>query len=128
MPRDYPRARRVADQIQRELSGLIRLELRDPRVRFVTLTEVEVSRDLAHARVWYTVLGDPPVRREVGAGLERAAGFLRSQLAHRLGLRVVPQLEFAFDESVERGARLARLIDEANAPAADAGEPPQEPR
>jgi ribosome-binding factor A len=128
VPRDYPRARRVADQIQRELSGLIRLELRDPRVRFVTLTEVEVSRDLAHARVWYTVLGDPPVRREVGAGLERAAGFLRSQLAHRLGLRVVPQLEFAFDESVERGARLARLIDEANAPAADAGEPPQEPR
>lgn len=128
MPRDYPRARRVADQIQRELSGLIRLELRDPRVRFVTLTEVEVSRDLAHARVWYTVLGDPPMRLEVGAGLARATGFLRSQLAHRLGLRVVPQLEFAFDESVERGARLARLIDEANAQAADAGEPPQDPR
>ena len=133
MPRSNPRARRVAEQIQRELSGLIRLDLDDPRVGLVTITDVEVTGDLAHAKVFFTVLDGhgADVKAEPGAaavaegeaadpkadtlaGLQRAAGFLRAQLGHRLLLRSVPQLHFTYDESVERGVRLSRLIDQAN--------------
>jgi ribosome-binding factor A len=137
VPRSNPRARRVAEQIQRELSGLIRLDLDDPRVGLVTITDVEVTGDLAHAKVFFTVLDGhgTGVKAEPGAvavaggeaaapkadptadtlaGLQRAAGFLRAQLGHRLLLRSVPQLHFTYDESVERGVRLSRLIDQAN--------------
>lgn len=113
MPRDFPRARRVAEQILRELPEIVRLEVRDPAVRGVTFTEVEVARDLEHARVYYTTLGEPEARTACQAGLDRAAGFLRSQLAQRLLLRTVPRLNFVFDTSVERGAQLSRLIDTA---------------
>jgi ribosome-binding factor A len=113
MPKDYPRSRRIAEQIQRELSDVIRLELKDPRVGMLTITDVEVSQDYSHAKVFFTTLGDAAKVGETVAGLARAAGFLRSQLAHRLKLRIVPQLQFKFDESVERGMRLSRLIDEA---------------
>lgn len=113
MPKDYPRSRRIAEQIQRELSEVIRLELKDPRVGMVTITDVEVSQDYSHAKVFFTTLGDTVKVGETVAGLARAAGFLRSQLAHRLKLRIVPQLQFKYDESVERGMRLSRLIDEA---------------
>jgi ribosome-binding factor A len=143
VPRSNPRARRVAEQIQRELSGLIRLDLDDPRVGLVTITDVEVTGDLAHAKVFFTVLDEPgsgegaaaagpgtgasapgtqgqapdpaaDPKSETLAGLQRAAGFLRAQLGHRLLLRSVPQLHFTYDESVERGVRLSRLIDQAN--------------
>jgi ribosome-binding factor A len=113
MPKDYPRSRRIAEQIQRELSDVIRLELKDPRVGMLTITDVEVSQDYSHAKVFFTTLGDAAKVSETVAGLARAAGFLRSQLAHRLKLRIVPQLQFKYDESVERGMRLSRLIDEA---------------
>jgi ribosome-binding factor A len=111
-----PRQARIADQIQRELAELIRLEVRDPRVGMVTLTGVELSRDQSHAKVFFTVLGSPSDVEHAAEGLQRAAGFLRSQLAHRLTTRTVPGLAFAYDESVERGARLSRLIDEAVKP------------
>ncbi len=107
------RLARIADQIQRELSELIREEVRDPRVRFVTLTAVELSRDQSHAKVFFTVLGTPEQAEACGAGLARSAGFLRAGLSHRLTTRKVPELHFVFDESVERGVRLSRLIDEA---------------
>ena len=110
------RLARIADQIQRELSELVRLELRDPRVKMVTLTGVEISRDQSHAKVWFTTLGSPEEAQACGEGLARAAGFLRAGLAHRLTTRTVPELHFAYDESIERGARLSRLIDEAVAP------------
>ncbi len=112
------RRARIADQIQRELADLIRLEVRDPRVGMVTLTGVEVSRDQSHAKVFFTVLGAAEAAAEAREGLQRAAGFLRSGLAHRLSTRSVPELHFHHDESVERGARLAKLIDEAVRPAA----------
>lgn len=121
MPRDFPRSRRIAEQIQRELSDVIRLELKDPRVGMITLTEVEVSQDHAHAKVFFTELGDAAKIEETTAALQHAAGFLRSQLAHRVKLRTVPHLQFKYDESVERGARLSRLIDAAVA--ADSGHP-----
>ena len=112
------RRARIADQIQRELADLIRLEVRDPRVRLVTLTAVELARDQSHARVFFTVLGPESEAREVLEGLQRAAGFLRTNLAHRLSTRTVPELHFAYDESIERGVRLSRLIEEAVQPAA----------
>jgi ribosome-binding factor A len=109
-----PRQARIADQIQRELAELVRLEMRDPRVGgMVTLTGVELTRDKSHAKVFFTVLGSPSDAQAALEGLRRAAGFLRSQLAHRLTTRTVPELSFEYDESVERGARLSRLIDEA---------------
>ena len=114
MPKDFSRTRRIAEQIQRELAELIRHEMKDPGVGgLVTITEVEVSPDHSHAKVFFTRLGDESLIQETSAGLRRAAGFLRTQLAQRLKLRTVPQLEFKYDASVERGARLSRLIDEA---------------
>jgi ribosome-binding factor A len=107
------RLRRVADQIQKELSGLLRTELKDPRVGMITLTGVEVSPDLAHARVFFTTLGDADALARTEAGLKRAAGFLRAELGHRLKLRVTPEVRFVYDASVERGARHSKLIDDA---------------
>jgi ribosome-binding factor A len=107
------RLARIADQIQRELSELVREELRDPRVKLVTLTGVELSRDQSHAKVFFTVLGSAEEIEACGEGLARAGGFLRAGLAHRLSTRTVPALHFAYDDSIERGVRLSRLIDEA---------------
>ena len=111
-----PRHARIAEQIQRSLAEVIRLELRDPRVGMLTLTGVEVSRDQSHAKVFFTVLGPESAAKDALEGLHRAAGFLRSALSHRLSTRSVPELHFAYDESVERGVRLSRLIDEAVKP------------
>ena len=121
------RSARIADQIQRELAEVVRTELRDPRVgSLVTFTGVELSRDQSHAKVFFTVLGAQSDIDAALEGLQRAAGFLRSQLAHRLSTRSVPELHFHYDESVERGVRLSKLIDEAvNPPAAPA---PRKPR
>lgn len=113
MPKDYSRTLRIADQIQRELADLIRNELKDRRVGMITLTDVEVSQDYAHAKIFYTTLGSEEDNFLTAKGLEHAARFLRSQLSHRLRLRVVPQLHFIYDESVERGIRLSQLIDKA---------------
>ena len=110
------RGARIADQIQRELAELVRTEVRDPRVGLVTLTGVELSRDQSHAKVFFTVLGAQGAAGEALEGLGRAAGFLRSALARELTTRKVPELHFAYDESVERGVRLSRLIDEAVQP------------
>jgi len=113
MPKDSSRSRRIAEQIQRELAELVRLELKDPRVGMITLTDVEVTQDYEHAKVFFTSLGDAAQAAAAVKGLQHAAGFLRSQLAHRLLLRTIPHLHFVYDTSVERGVRLAHLIDEA---------------
>jgi ribosome-binding factor A len=113
MPRDHSRTLRIAEQIQRELAELIRLELKDPRVGMVTLTDVEVTADYAHAKVFFTTLGTVDQINAATTGLNHAAGFLRHELGQRIKLRSIPQLHFIYDESVERGVRLSRLIDEA---------------
>lgn len=122
MPKDYSRTLRIADQIQRELADLIRNELKDPRIGMITLTGVDVSQDYAHAKIFYTTLRSESDNFLIQNGLENAAGFLRSQLLHRLKLRVIPQLHFIYDKSIERGARLSQLIDEAVARESDAKE------
>ena len=111
--RSSGRPQKLADLIQRELSGLLQRELRDPRVGMITITAVDVSPDFSHAKVLYTAL-DPAHVEEAGKGLKRAAGFLRSQLAKRIKLYITPELRFEYDVSVERGDRLSRLIDAAN--------------
>ena len=111
MPKDYARTDRIAEQIQRELAELLRLEIRDPRVRMITLTGVEVTRDYAHAKVFYTTLNG--ASEEMQQGLEHASGFLRKQLTHLIKLRITPQLHFVYDASVERGAHLSQLIEQA---------------
>lgn len=121
MPKDASRPRRVAEQIQRELAELIQLEVKDPRVGMVTLTGVEVSADYAHAKVFFSLLGDQKRVDEALKGLNSAAGFLRSQVAHRMKLRVMPMLHFIHDISLEQGARLDKLI--ADAVAEDARHP-----
>jgi len=113
MPKDFPRSRRIAEQVQRELADIIRLELKDPRVGLITITDVEVTPDHKLAKVFFTLLGDEAKVAEAARGLQHAAGFLRSQLAHRFEMRTVPQLAFIHDASVERGARLSQLIDAA---------------
>jgi len=107
------RCRRVADQIQRELSEILRIELKDPRVGMITLTGVEVSSDLAHAKVFFTSLAEAERREETLQGLARAAGFLRTMLGARLKTHNVPELHFFYDASVESGIRLTHLIEEA---------------
>lgn len=109
----FSRSDRVAEQIRRELAELIRLELKDPRVRLVTLTDVEVTPDYAHAKVFFTSLSDRTLQTEIAAGLRRASSFLRRELGRRIKIHHVPELHFVYDASVERGSELSRLIDEA---------------
>lgn len=105
------RNRRVAEQILHELASILMREMKDPRVVGVTITAVDVTTDLEHAKVWFTVFGaDQDAARK---GLASAAGFLRSELARRMTLRTVPKLTFVHDASVERGAHLSQLIDQA---------------
>lgn len=113
MPNDYPRSRRVAEQLKRELSSLIATEVKDPRAALAVVTGVEVSRDLAHARVFVAAAdlaedSGPAVR-----GLTRAARFLRARLGQSLRLRVVPELRFVEDRTERDAARLDRLITDA---------------
>ena len=96
--------------IQREIADLLRHEVRDPRVGMVTLTSVDVAPDMSHAKVFFTLL-NAEKRVETTRALQRAAGFLRSQLSHRMSMYTTPELRFVYDESVERGDRLSRLID-----------------
>ena len=113
MKKTSQRALRVADQIQRELSQLLRDEVKDPRVGRVTITGVEVTSDLSHAKVFFSHLAGREHADETVQALQRTAGFLRSELSHRLGLYSVPQLHFTYDDSIESGMRMAQLIDDA---------------
>jgi len=113
MPKDFSRPRRVAEQIQRELAMLIQREINDPRVGMVTVSAVEVTRDLSLAKVFITVLDDSQDIKVTLAALEHAAGFLRHELGQRMKMRTVPSLRFKHDESIRRGAELSHLIDEA---------------
>ena len=112
MPREFSRGRRIADQIQHEIAILVQQEVKDPRVGMVTINEVKVSRDLAFADVYFTMLGNAD-HKAAESALTNAAGFLRSQLAKVLTSRTTPKLRFHYDESIETGARMSRAIDDA---------------
>jgi ribosome-binding factor A len=122
MPREFPRSQRVAEQVQRELAALIRREIKDPRVELVTVTAVEVSKDLAYAKVFVSSLGDTQPRADLITALTHAAGFLRHELGKALRLRIIPELRFVYDETQERAAKLEALIARANATPGDGKE------
>jgi ribosome-binding factor A len=110
MAKDFSRNQRIAEQIQRELADLLQFEVKDPRVNMVTLTEVEVSGDLAHAKIHFTASEHT---KELDTGLQKASGFLRTQLSKRMLMRTVPELHFVYDASIDRGMYMSKLIDEA---------------
>lgn len=115
MAKEYSRTQRVADQMQRELALLIQREVRDPRLGMVTVTAVEVSRDLAHAKVFVTLMNKDSAE-DIALNLDilkDSAGYLRMLLGRSMKLRSIPALHFHYDESVRRGAHLSSLIERA---------------
>ncbi|AEH53239.1 MULTISPECIES: 30S ribosome-binding factor RbfA [Heyndrickxia] len=104
------RANRVGEQMKKELSDIIGRKLKDPRVGFVTVTDVEVTGDLQQAKVYLTVLGDEEQKKDTLDGLEKAKGFIRSEVGKRIRLRKTPELIFEIDESIEYGNRIETLI------------------
>ncbi len=114
MPKNFTRADRVAQQIQRDVAELIRGELDHPKARLVTITDVEVTRDYSHAKIFYTFLGTDEEAKEMAEKLGHAKGYLRSQLARGISLYKMPELHFEYDRSVENGVALTRLINAAS--------------
>ena len=122
MASNSSRIRKIGDQIQKDLSVIIQREVKDPRVGMVTINDVKVSSDLSYADVYFTCMAFGPQseadaheqqRQEQEKLLNRAAGFMRTQLAQGLKLRVIPQLRFHYDVIIDTGARVSQLIDEA---------------
>ncbi|EED34988.1 ribosome-binding factor A [Luminiphilus syltensis NOR5-1B] len=113
MAREFTRSQRVGDFLQQELARLIQQEVRDPRAHMVSVTGVDVTRDFAHAKVYYTQLGvdSREAAEETTQVLNGAAGFLRSRIARSATMRTVPRLQFRFDESVGYGRSMEQLID-----------------
>ncbi|PWY56665.1 30S ribosome-binding factor RbfA [Legionella qingyii] len=118
MGHNFKRTDRVAEMIQRKLAQIIPMEVKDPRLTgFVTISAVKVAADLGHAKVYFTVLNDD--KETTATILNAAASYLRSALARSITLRTVPQLHFVYDESIEYGERLSRLIDKVNPPSSE---------
>jgi len=113
MPREFSRNQRLGAQMLRALSELLRFETKDPGLADVSLTAVELSRDLGVAKVYFSLLHPDEDPAPAEAGLRRAAGFLRSKLGTRLMVRHVPELRFVHDDSIAHGAEISRLIDDA---------------
>ncbi|NPV71275.1 MAG: 30S ribosome-binding factor RbfA [Firmicutes bacterium] len=106
------RGGRVAEAMKEEISDIIHNHLKDPRIGFASITGVEVSGDLRHARVFVSVLGDDRQKQDTLRGLESAVGFVRSEIGKRIRMRHTPEIVFKLDESIERGIRVSRLIDQ----------------
>ena len=130
MPREFPRSRRLEEAIQRTLSEMLAGKVRDPRLSDVVITDVQVTKDLSLARVYYALLSGAEPSGDLSDALSAAAGFLRSGLAAGLRVRRVPELRFLVDEALARGRALERLIDSTrkDSPAETLrGQPPAEP-
>ena len=123
--KSFSRKDRVAEQIRRELAELIRTELKDPRVGMISITDVEVTADYAHAKVFFSTLAGSEHLEGVMTGLQKASGFLRRELGKRISIHMTPQLHFVFDQSLERGADLSKLIQEALAISASSEQTPE---
>jgi len=104
------RLSRVAEAIKQEVSDILQNEIKDPRIGFASVVGVEVSRDLRHAKVYISVLGDENTKRETLAGLDNARGFVRSEIARRIRLRYAPEIVFKLDDSIEHGAKINKLL------------------
>ncbi|HZH59972.1 30S ribosome-binding factor RbfA [Metabacillus halosaccharovorans] len=108
------RANRVGEQMKKELGDIIGRKIKDPRIGFVTVTDVNVSGDLQIAKVFISVLGDEEQRQNTLKGLAKAKGFIRSEIGQRIRLRKTPEIQFEFDESIDYGNRIETLLHELN--------------
>jgi ribosome-binding factor A len=127
MGKDNPRAKRLGAEIQRELTELLRREVKDGRIGNVTITAVDVTGDLRNAHVHYLIFGREGADPRVQAGLESAAGFLRNALSKSLMIRYTPTLTFALDTSIEHGVRLSQLIDSVSKNSGDGSSENEDP-
>ena len=109
------RQKRVSETIRKAVSEIFLRELSDPRIRLATVTRVEVSADLLHAKIFVSILGEESEQRTVFRGLKSAAGYIRKELGHRVKLRFLPNLQFIHDQSFEKALEVNRLIDELTA-------------
>lgn len=121
------RPERVREFIKEQVGEIIQRDLKDPRIGFVSVTSVEVSADLRHAKVFVSVLGDAQAKADTMAGLESAQGYVRGELGRRLQMRFFPEVLFRLDESIERGVRVMSLIRQVTENQGDA-EPPRPDR
>ena len=110
---DINRAQRIGDQIRKELGSLLLREVKDQRLKFVALTDVTVSRDLSHAKVYYSLIDDKSDKADIAEALIKAAGFMRARIADALRLRITPKLRFVYDDSMEHGRHMSGLINAA---------------
>lgn len=106
------RAERLAGLIKEELGAILQKDLKDPRIGFASITNVRVSKDISHAKIYVSVYGDPEQQAATMQGLESAKGFIRTELGKRIRLRSIPELQFVFDKSLEEGAKVLSLIDQ----------------
>lgn len=113
MSREFSRNRRIAEQLRRNLSEIVRRELKDPRLQFLTITKVDVSGDLSHAKVYFSLLQPDADPAPAADALERASGFIRSQIGRSMHIRQTPQLHFIHDTSLSEGARITSLVEDA---------------
>ena len=111
--KNYSRKDRVSEQVRREMAEIIRTELKDPRVGFISITDVEVTPDYAHAKIYFSSMTGEEGLEDILAGLNRASGFLRRELGRRIHLHTLPALHFVYDASLARGAELSQIIDKA---------------
>ena len=111
-----PRQARVSHQLQREIALIIQRELKDPRLGFVTITTIELSNDLSHAKVAFSCLGGPEERTRSQEALNRATGFIRSLVKKRLRLKIIPAITFRYDETIAQSVSLFAKLDQLNAP------------
>ncbi len=116
------RSNRLAEALKQEISQLIREELKDPRIGFVTVTSIEVADDLSHAKVYVSVLGDDQKAKETIEALKGASGFVRTEIGKRIRLRHVPEIVFKYDNSIEHGVHIARLLRDIHEEGQDEGE------
>lgn len=117
------RIERLKDQLKVEISDILRKETKDPRIGFVSITDVEVSRDLRHVKVYVSILGDEEEKATTMAGLAQATGFIRTELGQRIRLRYTPEITFKLDRSLERGARVVELLNQVKAETGQKEEP-----
>lgn len=117
---DNKRTQRIGDQIRKELGRILLEEIKDKRLKLIAITDVIVSRDLAHAKVYYNLIDLNSDKQQITDSLQKAAGFMRARIAEELHLRVTPKLRFIFDDSMEYGRHMSRLIDAAIAKENDA--------
>ena len=111
MNKGYSRATRVADLLKEEISQMLCKEVQDPHIGFITITDVEVSRDLKHAQIFYTILGDEQQAEESADALSRVSSFIKKQLGRRLRLRYIPEISFRYDHSLAYGEKIDHILD-----------------